>query len=140
MVWTDLTCQDYFHQMLVWDFEYAGSDPGVHHLTVVCYYLQHPGLYSPEGLNGARQLLTDFLIHGLSPQAVRQRDKTKLDSGKRMNKIKASSALHGAYSRPVSWAITAADVVQGGLSAYFENVRAWAQTVYQDLKASGNLT
>jgi hypothetical protein len=139
-VWIEHTCQDYFHQMLLWDFEYTGSNPGVHHLAVLCYYLQHPGLYSPDGLNGAMQLLTDFLVRGLSPQAVRQRDKTKLDSGNRKNNIKASPASRGAYSHPVNWTITAKDVVEGGLDAYSDNVRAWAQAVLQDLKASGNLT
>jgi hypothetical protein len=139
-VWTDHSCQDYFHQMLLWDFEYTGSDPGVHHLTVLCYYLQHPGLYSPEGLNGAMQLLNDFLLQGLSPQTVRQREKTKMDSGKRKYKIKASPASLSAYIHPVHWTITALDVVAGGVDAYGDNVQAWAQSVYQDLKASGNLT
>ena len=138
-IWTDLTCQDCFHQMLLWDLENTASDPGVHHLTVLCSHLQHPGLYSPEGLTGAMQLLTDFLVHGLSPQAVRRRDQAKMDSGKRKFKIRASPTSRGAYIHPVKWTITAADVAAGGLDAYADNVRAWAQSVVQDLQAAGNL-
>ncbi len=31
---------------------------------VLCYHLQHPSLYSPEGLDEAKRLLIEFLEHG----------------------------------------------------------------------------
>src|SRR5687768_18585806 len=83
------TCQDDFHQMLYWESE----DPTlgeVHHLMVLCYHLQHPGLYSPEGLTAAKNLLVSFLEEGLSTEEVRRRNRSRLDSGKRTFKIKAT--------------------------------------------------
>ena len=124
--------------MLAWEFE----DPPlyeVHHLTVLCYHLQHPGLYSPEGLAGARRLLVDFLVHGVSPERVRQRDRAGVDSGRRKHKITGTPAAHGAYSRPVEWSMTTIDVIAGGMRGYRENVRAWARSVLEALEASGNL-
>lgn len=96
---------------------------------VLCYYLQHPRLYSPAGLIEARRLLADFLDRGLSPQTVRQRNRARVDSGARPWAITARSDAHGAYEAPVAWTMTVADVVAGGVEAYCDNVRAWAQSI-----------
>jgi Family of unknown function (DUF5946) len=72
-----------FHQFGFWelsDLEHLGS---VHHLMVLSYYLQHPSLYSLEGLAGAKKLLVDFVIHDLTPQAIRRRDRKTLASDTR---------------------------------------------------------
>lgn len=53
-------CQDDFHQMLFWEAENPAYGE-VHHLMVLCYHLQHPSLYSPEGLTEARKLLAEFV-------------------------------------------------------------------------------
>ena len=138
--WADsVTCQGHFHQMGFWEIEKPAFAREVHHLMVVSYYLQHPSLYSPEGLNGAKKLLVDFVERGISPQHVRQRDRDKVDSGKRKYKIKGTAASHGAYAHPIRWTMTAADVTAGGLDNYVANVRLWAQSLLSDLKSSGNL-
>ena len=64
------TCLDYFHQMLFWENENPGYGE-VHHLTVLCYHIQHPSLYSPEGLSEAIRLLSGFLEQDLTPQQSR---------------------------------------------------------------------
>ena len=133
-----VTCQDYFHQFGFWemaDIEHLGV---VHHLMVLCYHLQHPSLYSPDGLTHAQSLLVDFVARGVTPQQVRRRDRDKVDSGKRKFKIKGTAESHGAYHHPVTWTMTAADVVAGGVDSYIESVKAWAQSVYDALKASAN--
>lgn len=130
---TDLTCTEYFHQMLFWEAEFPPLGE-VHHLMVLCYHLQHPALYSPEGLQVARGLLEDFVGRGLSPAEVRQRHRDAVDSGKRGFKITARPGARGAYPQPVPWTMTAADVVAGGTEGYIENVRAWARSVYEALK------
>jgi hypothetical protein len=138
-VWTEgQTCQDYFYQMGYWENEYPAILE-VHHLMVLSYYLQHPSLYSPAGLNGAKGLLVDFVERGLTPQQVRQRDRVKLDSGNRTYKIKATPESRGSYANPVPWTMTAADIVAGGVDRYCDNVRAWARSIYEALEASGNL-
>jgi hypothetical protein len=132
------TCQDDFYQMLYWENE----DPElgvVHHLMVLCYYLQHPELYSPRGLEEGLGLLKTFLS-GKSAQEVRAANRARVDSGAREWKVTARPGSTGAYAHPVAWRTRAADVVAGGKDGYVEGVRAWAQSIYEDLRASGNLT
>lgn len=128
------TCQDYFHQMLFWEAEYPACAAEVHHLMVLCYHLQHPGLYSPQGLREARRLLAEFLVEGLSPQEARDRQRSRVDSGKRKWKIRGTPASQGAYDPPVHWTITAGDVVAGGVERYCDNVREWARGIYEVIK------
>ncbi len=55
------TCNDYFQQMLIWDFEDFTGAGAVHHLTVLCYHVQHPATYSKKGLEDAKAFLTEFV-------------------------------------------------------------------------------
>jgi hypothetical protein len=129
--WTDgQTCQDFFHQFLFWENE----DPArgeVHHLMVLCYHLQHPSLYSAEGLAHARGLLSDFVERGLSTEEVRRRQREAVASSNRQFSVTARSGNQGAYERPVTWTMTAADVAAGGAKRYCENVRAWSDSVFR---------
>lgn len=124
------TCQDYFHQMLFWENE----DPArgeVHHLMVLSYHLQHPSLYSAEGLAHARGLLADFVERGLSAAEVRRRNRETVASGNREWSISARPGNRGAYERPVEWTMTVAEVVAGGAENYCDNVKAWARMIYE---------
>jgi hypothetical protein len=128
------TCLDRFHRMLAWESE----DPAlgvVHHLMVLCYHLQHPSLYSPEGLRFARGLLKDFVEGGVSPQKARERHRTGLDSHNRNWSIKGTPAHHGSYDPPLRWPMTAADVIAGGKEGYCDLVRAWAQSAHETFQA-----
>ncbi len=133
-VWTEeRTCQDYFHQMLFWENE----DPALgeaHHLMVLCYHLQHPGLYSAEGLTHARGLLADFVERGLSPAEARRRNRQAVNSGQRDWSVTARPGDHGRYERQPAWTMRAADVVAGGMENYVANVRAWAAQIHQALR------
>lgn len=138
--WQDgKTCQDDFYQMLAWEHENPGYGE-VHHLMVLCYHLQHPSLYSPEGLRGAIRLLADFLERGLTPEQVRKRDRAVVNSHERTWKIKGTSASHGVYAPPMQWTMTAANVIAGGVENYCDSVRTWAQSMFEPLKTSGNLS
>jgi uncharacterized protein DUF5946 len=132
------TCQDHFYQMLAWEHE--NPDYGeVHHLVVLCYHLQHPSLYSPEGLRGAIRLLADFLERGLTTEQVRKRDRATLNSRERTWKIKGTPASHGVYDPPIQWTMTAANVIADGVDNYCDSVRIWARSVYETLKTNGKL-
>lgn len=138
--WSDgKTCQDHFHQMLFWEAENPGYGE-VHHLMVLCYHLQHSSLYSPQGLNEGQRLLVEFLEKGVTPDEVRKRNRARVDSSKRKWKIKRTATSHGSYEHPIQWTMTAADIVAGGADNYCGNVRRWAQSILQTLKATGNLT
>ena len=125
--------------MLFWEAEYPAAGAEVHHLIVLCYHLQHPSLYAPDGLEYSLQLLADFVEHGVSPQQVRKQRRSAVDSGKRKWQIRARSGLHGTYRRPVHWSMTAQDVVNAGAEHYIESVQQWASAILADLRLSGNL-
>ena len=129
------TCETYFHQMLFWEAEYPAFGAEVHHLTVLCYHLQHPSLFSSDGLKEARRLLLEFVERGAAPAAVRQQNRTRVDSGRRDWKIKATATSQGSYDRTIPWPLTAADVVAAGSDHYCDNVRAWAQAIVETLKS-----
>jgi hypothetical protein len=62
--------------MLYWEAEY--SEYGVvHHLMVFCYHLQHPRLYSPQGLEVGKRLLTDFLERSLTGRRLERLSYTR---------------------------------------------------------------
>ncbi len=138
--WSDgITCQDDFYQFGYWELSDLANLGVVHHLMVLSYHLQHPSLYSPDGLKFSSGLLVDFVVRGITPQEIRRRDRDRLDSSKRQFKIKGTPELHGAYEHPLAWTMHASDVAKGGTAHYVEYVRAWAQSIYEDLRASGNL-
>ena len=126
----DRTCQDDFHQMLFWENEEPARGT-VHHLMVLCYHLQHPSLYSREGLAYARTLLADFVERGVSSQEARRRNQEAVNSGQRDWSITARPGNKGGYEQPVGWGMTAADVVAGGADQYVENVQRWARSINQ---------
>ncbi len=139
--WPDgVTCQEHFYQIGYWENEHPASTLEVHHLMVLCYHLQHPSLYSPEGLREAMRLLSDFLERGMTTEQVRQRNRAVMDSGKRKFKIKGTPGTRGAYTHSIQWTMTAADILEGGVDHYCDNVRAWARSVLEALKTSGNLS
>lgn len=130
------TCQDYFYQMLAWEHEKPGNW-AVHHLTVLCYHLQHPSLYSPEGLRYGIGLLEDFVGRGLLPEQVRKQHRAAVDSSQRAWKITGRPDSYGAYDRPVHWTMTAANVIENGIDNYCDSVRAWARSMHESLKSAG---
>lgn len=131
------TCTDAFHMMGFWELEYQLYD--VHHLMVLCYHLQHPSLYSPDGLEGAKKLLVVFVEEGVSPQAMRKRMSKAADSGRRKYKIKGTPDSFGAYAQPPGWEMVAADVVRAGINNYYASARKWAELTLRTLRESGNL-
>jgi hypothetical protein len=111
----------------------------VHHLTVLCYHLQHPSLYSQAGLAEAKNLLVEFLEKGSSPAEVRSHNRDRVDSRRRTWKIKATPGSHGVYTHPVRWRVTAANVIAAGPNRYPDTVRSWARAVLEDLKSNAEI-
>ena len=133
------TCADAFHQALAWDFEDpAGAWPN-HHLTVLCYHLQHPSLYSPEGLEYANGLLIEFVEKGKAPASVRHENSEELQNSRRKWTVTGSGSAKGEYLIPPRWTVTVQDVVAGGLENYPGRVKTWAESLFRALKESGNI-
>ncbi len=127
------SCADDFHQLLFWENERPELGE-VHHLMVLCYHLQHPSLYSAEGLAHARRLLADFVAGGLSPAEVRQRQRAAVDSGQRAWHVTGRPGNRGAYERTPLWTMRAQDVVAVGIERYSDSMRRWAADVYDALE------
>jgi hypothetical protein len=129
-------CESDFHQMLYWEAERPDYALEVHHFLVLCYHIQHPHLYSVEGLEYSLGLLRKFVAEGQDPQIVRKAMAESVDSGNRKFKITARPESIGKYARQPQWTMTAADVVAGGLDNYVPNTRKWAQSVYEAVEAA----
>jgi hypothetical protein len=128
-------CAEYFHQMLFWENERA-ENGAVHHLAVLCYYLQHPSRYSPDGLVYAQELLVEFVEQGARPQQVRRQRRDQLASGKRSWKVTSRCGSVAAYPHPPHWTLTAADVVAAGIEQYRDSVHAWAAALLRAIRAA----
>jgi hypothetical protein len=132
-------CREYLNEMIKWDFEDFKGVGQIHHLTVLSYNLQHPSLYSPRGLEYAKESLEEFTSHPTSYSEHGARDSQKLSSDVRDWKITGTPESHGEYIGKPAWKILASDVVDGGLENYVENVKKWSASVLESLKESGNL-
>jgi hypothetical protein len=108
----------------------------VHHLTVLAYHLQHPHLYSPEGLAHARRLLADF-VAGLTPTLARARGRAVLGSDTRNWRLVGAGDARGTYAPRPEWTMSAADVVSGGIDEYRARAEHWARTVHTSLYRAG---
>ena len=101
---------------------------------VLAYHLQHPHLYSPEGLAYARRLFEDFMA-GLAPAAARARGRAYLGSDVRTWKVTdRPGAEAGSYAEQPVWRMTVADVVAAGLDGAAEAAECWARTVETSLQ------
>lgn len=132
------TCETDFHQMLFWEHE-DSSRWEVHHLAVLCYHLQHPTLYSQDGLTNAIGLLTAFVRDGVAPSEIRRTTKDKVNSKNRDWKITARPDSKGVYKHPVTWTMRAPDVIARGADQYVESVREWAQRAYDSIQSAENV-
>lgn len=138
--WPDgVTCQDHFYPMLFWENEYPEKTLEAHHLMVLAYHLQHPGLYAPDGLVNAMSLLVEFVERGTPPSDMRRHLHDAVDSGKRAWKITGRPDARGAYAHAPAWAMVAGDVTARGVDCYAEGMRAWARSILDALKTSDNL-
>jgi hypothetical protein len=127
------TCEDHFHQMLFWENEYPQYTLEVHNFLVTCYYVQHPHLYSPEGLSGAITMLGEF-VSGVTPQQMRDKIRDKVNSSNRTWKIKGTAESHGSYAVPVPWTMFARDITSRPVEDYADNIQAWARSMYRALE------
>jgi hypothetical protein len=91
------TCQDYFSQMLAWEYEDMEHRGLVHHLMVLCYHLQHPSLFSPQGLSFGKELLRKFVRDGIKPHEIRMQLADEVNSSRRHWKPSRSSGPAGRH-------------------------------------------
>lgn len=132
------TCQDYFNQMLAWDFEDPSGAGRYHHLTVLCFNLQHPTMYSKEGLEIAKNLLKEFIDMKDSSSYLYKKLNDEFSKPRDWS-IQGNDKNHGKYSVTPKWRIFAYDVVKDGREKYPKHVEEWANEIYKDLKYTGEI-
>jgi hypothetical protein len=128
------TCEDHFHQMLFWENEYPDYTWPVHHLMVASYYIQHPHLYSPDGLTFSINLLKEFLS-GVDPRQKAKDMRPGVQSDIRNFKIKGTPDSHGSYPVAVPWTMFAHDVTAQPVEQYADAIWAWARSIYHALQS-----
>jgi hypothetical protein len=115
--------------MLALEFEQSSIFGAVHHLTVICYNIQHPDAFTDEALVWMRTSLHDIVEKDLSGPGLLKRARGSFGGD---YKIKRSNARARAPGR-TRWSMTAADVRTARPEVYTRDVKAWAKSILNDL-------
>lgn len=122
------SCEDRFDRCLSLEFGDRAYWP-VHHLTVLCYMLQH-NAYNHGAWLEARQLLAQFVNHdGASNNWHRQK---ALDSKSRLEQQSLLAGKKFADFQRITWSFTIADVRLEEAGLYCADVKNWANHLLQD--------
>lgn len=123
------TCRDFFDRCLALEFEQPGSFGAVHHLTVLCYMLQHNG-YSSLGWMEARKLLGRFVDGGASLGEVmkEKRVRKKWEPG---DSLLRKSVLPAIPSVP--WSKNISEIRCETPEQYCGDVWMWARSILADI-------
>ncbi len=124
-----LTCWQQLAAIGAWEFQ----DPELlaeHFLTVACYNLQHPAMFTEEALAGLRSAFIDHIDKGLPVEEIRRRAARAYEGKKRV--LKRESERHPVLRQ---WRLTIADVyISDKPEGAAERVRRWAAAVYSELR------
>ncbi len=124
------TCQEQFDDLLALEYQDPAGAGRVHHLTVLCYMLQH-NRYSDEGRSFAISMLEANLEQGTTPRELRQQARKTLDSHTRKWKVTRAAPSYWQ----ITWPMTIADVCGGDPNGHQARVLKWAQSVLATIKA-----
>lgn len=123
------SCTNRFYRFLA--PELADAEYGVvHHLTVAAYMLQHPNRLSKRGWQAMRELLAQALDPGLTPEALRAKMRSEVDSGRR-----SWSLVKGPRPQPPAgstWSLTILSVDETNPAQYRAGIEQWARQALID--------
>lgn len=126
---SDEACQHRFHLCMALEYENPIAFGTAHHLTVVCYLLQH-NAYSRDVWLEARNMLAQFVRDGVTPAAMRQQNRSKLDSEHRTWNVTRGAKL--IEFNAILWTHTIADVRLENPEVYCTDVIRWAVSILTD--------
>lgn len=129
-----LTCRQQYEALLALEYQDPKGAGALHHLTVLCYILQHPNDFSSEALAWASRAVEDTLEHGMSTEEFRRRAREIYAPEARRWKVTRALRPTGSLSEPVSWALTVADVYTGAPDGHIQRVRAWAVATLETVR------
>lgn len=125
-----LTCRDAFDELLAFEFADPDAFGPVHHLTVACYYLQHPAGYTDEVRSMWRQLIGAPDAGRAQAVATMAAMRERFEGATRVRE----PGLEPPRWWPRQWAHTALDAVPANdvdrtAAAHVWRVRRWAESV-----------
>lgn len=123
-----------FHRCLALEYQFPATFGAMHHLTVLCYMLQH-NLYSEKAWHEAHAMLAQFLDSSLTTQEFRQRNHSRLNSVNRKHKITSGATLP-QFSQ-IKWTATIADIRFDQPDDYIASVQQWAESLLADIQFVG---
>src|SRR5579862_4090261 len=122
-----VTCEACFHALLAFENEHPAAFGAVHHLTVACYFLQHPRGYLPRVLDMWRTLIAESLDGRVTPRELQRRASRQFEGAARVRDPRAVPP----EGWPTSWPLTVRDVLcpeeSIGIEGYVARARAWAE-------------
>jgi len=123
-----ILCRDKFESMLALEFQYPMVFGAVHHVTVICYNLQHPAAFSEEALAWMRSTLRAIIEEGLTPSELRKWSQKNFRGHVKV--------LRKVPDKPRSseWSMTMADVHIDDPETYVNDVMEWAKSILQDIR------
>lgn len=101
------TCQDCFNSLLAFELEHPEAFGAVHHLTVSCFYLQHPRGYAHATLRAWRDLVAASLDGTMSTQELRDLHGKLFGGATRMREPGAKPPA----GWPRAWPVTIHEVI-----------------------------
>jgi Family of unknown function (DUF5946) len=127
------TCQSIFDELQLLEF----TDPAyyrVHFLSVACFMIQH-GRYSDEGLAWIQEKMQFSLDRQLTNQQLRQLIGNETSSATRTWKVVRPP--DAAAFPKIAWRLSIVDLVKSAQDPeqYCQQVKQWARTILQQLKA-----
>jgi hypothetical protein len=124
------TCKDRFNITQAKEFENNGYFT-VHHLSVLCYMLQHNN-YSKKGWLFAREVLVHFIYNNLTPDQIRKQNHHILDSRNRKWNLNSTQKLTEVEG--IKWSFTLGNVRHNVAEEYCEDIKHWAKNILEDTK------
>ena len=121
-------CKEKFESMLALEFEDPKVFGAVHHVTVICYNLQHPAAFSDEAVAWMRSTLRAIVEEGLTPAELRERSQKQFKG--RVNVLSKTPKT----SAHVEWSMTVADIRTDDPEVYVQDIMTWAKSILRDLE------
>lgn len=130
------SCRAFFDQLLALEFEQPEAF-AEHHLTVACYFLQHPAGYAEVTLKYWRRLLHAALVDHVPAARLSRQMSKQFEGPARVRGEENSPPVWW----PRRWTVIVRDVVAlderpATAAAHLERVRRWAWSILGELKAA----
>jgi hypothetical protein len=122
------SCIDCFHALLAFENENPPVFGAVHHLTVACYYLQHPSGYALPALEMWRTLVADSLARRATVAEMLRRSRARFEGATRARQPGAKPPA----GWPTEWPMTVSGVLKPDesvtVAVYIDRAMEWARS------------